>query len=240
MLRPASVICPWLLAPCWDVGSGPYPGFFSACCSWPGSMSSCPIILSAPLSPSAFRLQREKTKKTPKRPPGKVARSRLSGLMSKMFQSSGNLLQSGILSLFTSKNLCKGKKKREKNGERARNEREGKKKRYLVVGSDRSTFLSIDMRSEREVLLHWGCCPSPQRVLHSTDKIDGKRKKGKKSGERAGRLPENSKVKQIDSTPKECTVTPAQIDSLADNTPDCRVQGSIYIYKKTLHGPIHV
>lgn len=46
-------------------------------------------------------------KKTPKRPPGKVARSRLSGLMSKMFQSSGNLLQSGILSLFTSKNLCK-------------------------------------------------------------------------------------------------------------------------------------
>ncbi|MEQ2180423.1 hypothetical protein GOODEAATRI_001109 [Goodea atripinnis] len=58
--------------------------------------------------------------KTAKEPPGKVAGPRLSRLMSKMFQSSGNLLQSGILSLFTSKNFCK------KNGEGARNEREEK------------------------------------------------------------------------------------------------------------------
>lgn len=54
--------------------------------------------------------------KTPKGPLGKVARPRLSGLMSKMFQSSGNLLQSAILSLFTSKNLAKRGREREMKG----------------------------------------------------------------------------------------------------------------------------
>lgn len=68
----------------------------------------------------------------------------LSGLMSKMFQSSGNLLQSGTLSLLLQR--ASGRE------ERKRNERE--EKFYLAVGSDRSTFLSIDMRSEWRVLLH--------------------------------------------------------------------------------------
>lgn len=68
----------------------------------------------------------------------------LSGLMSKMFQSSGNLLQSGTLSL-----LLQRASQRE--GERERNERE--EKWYLAAGSDRSTFLSIDTRSEWGVLL---------------------------------------------------------------------------------------
>lgn len=76
---------------------------------------------------------------------------RLSGLMSKMFQSSGNLLQSGILSLLL-----------QRASERKRNERE--EKWYLVVGSDRSTFLSIDMRSE------WGVLLLLQQSLNLTDK----------------------------------------------------------------------
>lgn len=72
---------------------------------------------------------------------------RLSGLMSKMFQSSGNLLQSGILSLLLQRaSQREGKREKWKGG-----------KWYLVVGSDRSTFLSIDMWSEWGVLLHKGC-----------------------------------------------------------------------------------
>ena len=62
----------------------------------------------------------------------------LSGLMSKMFQSAGNLLQSGIRLLFTSRTL-----ERRRGGKRKPNERE--EKWYLAVGSDRSTFLRIDM-----------------------------------------------------------------------------------------------
>lgn len=70
--------------------------------------------------------------KTPKGPPGKVARPYLSGLMSKMLQSAGNLLQSGTQSLLLQRAVQKKKKKRRggegrrRRKERERNEREEK------------------------------------------------------------------------------------------------------------------
>lgn len=61
--------------------------------------------------------------KTPKGPPGKVARPYLSGLMSKMLQSAGNLLQSGTRSLLLQRAAQKKKKKRKGGGREAEGEK---------------------------------------------------------------------------------------------------------------------
>lgn len=133
------------------------------CLQWPFSwLFFCPLLLAwkhVQLSHHSVSaaVSLSPRLKTQKGPPGKVARPRLSGLMSKMFQSTGNLLQSGILSQFTSKNLTK------RGRERERNERE--EKWYLVVGSDRSTFLSIDMWCEWGVRLP-GCWLGRQQWVH--------------------------------------------------------------------------
>lgn len=81
------------------------------------NLEACPVILS-------FCQRRCLPQPQIKNAKGAARKSgwpRLSGLMSKMFQSAGNLLQSSILSLFTSKTQ--------------RNERE--EEWYLAVGSDR-------------------------------------------------------------------------------------------------------
>ena len=97
-------------------------GSMLRCLQWPFALPFfCPLLLAwkhVQLSHHSVSaaVSLSPRLKTPKGPPGKVARPRLSGLMSKMFQSSGNLLQSGILSLFTSKNLAKRGKEREMKG----------------------------------------------------------------------------------------------------------------------------
>lgn len=65
--------------------------------------------------------------KTPKGPPGKVARPYLSGLMSKMLQSAGNLLQSGTRSLLLQRAAQKKKKKKEGGRGRQKEKREREK-----------------------------------------------------------------------------------------------------------------
>lgn len=187
MLHPASVCCPELLAPWWDVCSGPSPGFSFALLllAWKHvQLSHHSVSAAVSLSP---RL------KTPKGPPGKVARPVSQDLCQKCFSPQVICYSLGSFHYYF--------KEPRKERERERNERE--EKWYLVVSSDRSTFLSIDMRSEWRVLLErdadW-VCSSPQIwLIKSTVSMDCR--------------PKSSLVKQTDLTPKEFTVTPIQIDS---------------------------
>lgn len=124
---PFSILSAVLSRSCWDVCSGPSPG-----CSSATGLDARPAVPSFCQRCCLPQPQIKNGKGAAR----KSGSPRLSGLMSKMFQSSGNLLQSGIFSLLL-----------QRASQRERNERE--EKWYLVVGSDRSTFLSIDMRSER-------------------------------------------------------------------------------------------
>lgn len=75
--------------------------------------------------------------------------------MSKMFQSSGNLLQFGILSLFTSKSLNDRVRKRE----RERNERE-KNDIELWVVTDLHSLVGTCRVSEECLCADADCLPS--------------------------------------------------------------------------------
>lgn len=147
------VCCPELLALWWDVGSGPSPGFSFAqlLLAWKHvQLSHHSVSAAVSLSP---RL------KTAKGPPGKVARPVSQDLCQKCFSPQVICYSLGSFHYYF-KEPCKER-------ERERNERE--EKWYLVVGSDRSTFLSIDMRSEWGVFL-WGCWLSLQQSSNLTDK----------------------------------------------------------------------
>lgn len=139
-------------------------GSMLRCLQWPFSwLFFCPLLLawkhvqlshhsvSAAVSLSS-RL------KTPKGPPGKVARPVSQDLCQKCFSPQVICYSLGSFHYLLQRTLQRG-------GHRERNERE--EKWYLVVGSDRSTFLSIDMRSEWGVLLFFFWCRDANGVCSS-------------------------------------------------------------------------
>lgn len=129
------------------------------CLQWPFSwIFSCPLLLAwkhVQLSHHSVSaaVSLSPRLKTPKGPPGKVARPVSQDLCQKCFSPQVICYSLGSFHYYF--------KEPRKERERERNERE--EKWYLVVGSDRSTFLSIDMRSERGVLLLYAdwVCSSP-------------------------------------------------------------------------------
>lgn len=139
-------------------------GSMLRCLQWPFSwLFFCPLLLAwkhVQLSHHSVStaVSLSPRLKTPKGPPGKVARPVSQDLCQKCFSPQVICYSLGSFHYLLQRNSQRG-------GHRERNERE--EKWYLVVGSDRSTFLSIDMRSEWGVLLFWcrdadGVCNSLQ------------------------------------------------------------------------------
>lgn len=111
-------------APCWDVWGVFLCIFFLS--------SFAPLLrpwkaVQLPRHSVSAAVSRGPRLKTPKGPPGKVARPYLSGLMSKMLQSAGNLLQSGTWSLLLQRAAQKKKEKKEGGRGRQKEKREREK-----------------------------------------------------------------------------------------------------------------